>query len=203
MTNIIAQLGDFTLKIIDKAGYAGVFVLSVLENVGLPIPSEIVVPFSGFLVSIGKFNFWFVIIASTVGNLIGSVVLYFIGRSGGRWILEKYGKYLLIHSHEIKKGDAWFRRYGGKTVFWGRLVPVIRSLISLPAGVYKMSFGKFCGLTLFGSLIWNLTLAYIGVKTGENWSLLHNYFRKLDLVTVLLIVVLVIWYLLKHKRKHV
>ena len=198
---MLESLVSFTLGLINKAGYGGVFILSVLENIGFPIPSEVVVPFSGFLVSIGEFDFWPVILYATLGNFIGSIILYAVGRSGGRWILEKYGRYLFIRSAEIHKGDVWFAKYGGWTVFWGRLIPVIRSLISLPAGVARMDFKKFCAFTFAGSLIWNLGLAYAGIKIGNNWQVLHAYFQKLDMIIVAALLAAVAGYVIRLRLK--
>ena len=201
MINIIAQISDFALYLINKTGYAGIFLLSALESAAIPIPSEVVVPFSGFLAVSGRFNIWLVISITTLANLVGSMILFLVGRSGGRWFLERYGKYVLIHKHDLEKGDKWFAKYGSKAVFWSRMLPVVRTFISLPAGVSRMNFLKFCLLTFLGSLPWNTGLALIGYKAGENWDILHGYFRKLDIFIILLIVVLAIWYIWRHIKK--
>lgn len=201
MFDLIAVISGFALDTIEKTGYTGIFVLSLLESAAIPIPSEIVVPFSGFLVSLGRFSFWPVVVLISVANLAGSIILFFIGRSGGRWILEHYGKYILIHSDDLEKGDRWFKRYGTKAVFFGRLLPVVRTFISLPAGIAEMSFYKFSFFTFLGALPWNFVLALIGLKAGENWNLLHEYFRKLDIFILIFVLVLVIFYLLKHLKK--
>lgn len=201
MTNVIAQMSGFALYLIDKTGYVGVFILSVLESCAIPIPSEVVIPFSGFLAVSGRFNIWLVVLVATLANLAGSVILFWIGRSGGRWVLEHYGKYFLIHKHDMEKGDQWFARHGNKTVFWSRMLPVVRTFVSLPAGVSGMNFSKFCLLTFLGSLPWNTGLALIGYKTGENWMVLENYFRKLDIIIGILIAVLVVWYVQRHIKK--
>jgi|SRR6185369_8438773 len=161
-------LSNLALSIIHSLGYSGVFILSALESAAIPIPSEIVLPFSGFLVISGQFNFWAVVLIATFANYVGSTVLYWIGRSGGRWILERYGKYVLIQKHDIEVGDAWFHRHGSKAVFFGRLLPVIRTFISLPAGVNRMNFKKFSLYTVAGALPWNAALVYVGIKTGEH-----------------------------------
>ena len=203
MTNILSYLTQFAVNLIDTTGYIGIFVLSVLENAGIPIPSEVVMPFSGFLVSSGRFNLWGVVIVATVANLIGSVILFYIGRLGGRLILEKYGRYVLITKHDIESGDRWFSRHGSSAVFFGRLLPVVRTLISLPAGMSEMGIYKFTLLTLAGSLPWNFALVLVGYKAGENWDLLHAYFKKFDLVIVVLIAFGIVWYVRRHlKGKH-
>lgn len=201
MSGIISAISLWALGLIKSTGYAGIFVLSALESCAIPIPSEIVIPFSGFLAVSGRFNLWLVVLIATIANLAGSVILFWIGRSGGRWFLERYGKYVLIRKHDMEKGDEWFKKYGTKTIFWGRMLPVVRTFISLPAGVSGMNFYRFSLYTFLGSLPWNTGLALIGYKTGENWDILHGYFRKLDIFIILLIVVLAIWYIWRHLRK--
>ena len=200
MVELVSYISEWALEIIGRTGYAGIFLLSALESCAIPIPSEVVVPFSGFLAVSGRFNLWLVILAATLANLTGSIILFWIGRSGGRWFLERYGKYVLIHKHDMEKGDKWFSRYGTKAIFWGRMLPVVRTFISLPAGVAEMNFYRFSLYTFLGSLPWNATLAIIGYKTGENWRVLEDYFRKLDIFIVVLIVVLVIWYVRRHLK---
>ena len=201
MESMIAQLGEFALDFIGKAGYLGIFILSALESAAIPIPSEVVVPFSGFLAVTGRFNIWIVILVATIANLIGSIILFWIGKSGGRWILERYGKYVLIHKYDLERGDEWFAKHGNKAVFWSRMLPVVRTFISLPAGVSGMNFYRFSLYTFLGSLPWNAALAIIGYKTGENWRVLETYFRKFDVLIVVLIIILIIVYLWKHLRK--
>lgn len=181
------------------SGYWGLFSLSLIESAGIPVPSEIVLPFSGFLVASGQFSLWLVAIVATLGNYSGSVILFWIGRSGGRWILDRYGKYVFIHASDIEKGETWFKRHGAKAVFWGRLLPVVRTFISLPAGVSRMSFKKFSAYTLLGALPWNFALAYVGYKAGEHWEFLHRYFHIVDIVIIAAAICLIVWYLIKHK----
>ncbi len=204
MVNIVAQLSGFALNLVDKTGYAGIFLLSALESCAIPIPSEVVVPFSGFLAVSGRFNVWLVILVATIANLVGSVILYLIGRSGGRWFLERYGKYVLIHKYDLEKGEEWFRKHGEVAIFWSRMLPVARTYVSLAAGAEEMSFYRFSLFTFLGSLPWNMGLAIIGYKAGKNWMVLENYFRKLDLFIVILTVALVVWYVWRHlKNKNV
>jgi len=147
-----------------------------------------------------RFNIWLIILAATAANLAGSVILFWIGRSGGRWFLERYGKYVLIHKRDLEKGDRWFSRYGNKAIFWSRMLPVVRTFISLPAGVSGINFSKFCFLTFLGSLPWNAALAVIGYKAGENWNILHAYFRKADMFIAASVVLAVGWYVWKHLK---
>lgn len=200
MSTLISQISGWALGVIDKTGYAGVFILSMLESAAIPIPSEIVVPFSGFLASSGRFGLLAVVLVATAANLTGSVILFLIGRSGGRWILERYGKYVFIHQKDLDLGDRWFLKHGVKAVFFGRMLPVVRTFISLPAGVAKMNFKKFAAYTFLGALPWNFALAYIGFKMGENWEVLHPYFQKLNYAIAGLIGVGILWYIFKHQK---
>jgi membrane protein DedA with SNARE-associated domain len=202
MFKLISYISEWALSVIKETGYWGVFILSALESAAIPIPSEVVVPFSGFLAFTGIFSFWGVVFIATIANLAGSLILFIIGKSGGRWILEKYGFYILIHKRDLEKADEWFIKYGIKTVFFSRLLPVIRTFISLPAGVARMNIWKFSIFTFLGALPWNFALALIGYKTGENWNILEKYFRKIDIFILLLIFLIVIWYILKHRKKH-
>jgi len=204
MFEIVSNISNWALGVIGTTGYSGIFVLSALESVAIPIPSEVVVPFSGFLASSGVLNIWAVILVATLANLMGSIVLFWIGKSGGRWILDRYGKYVFIRKQDMDRGDKWFAKYGSKAVFWSRMLPVVRTFISLPAGVSKMNFSRFCSLTFLGSLPWNAGLAFVGYKTGENWDVLHDYFRSANVVIGALIIVLIGWYVWRHlKNRHV
>ena len=203
MEALVSYLSNLALMIIDKTGYVGVFILSALESAAVPIPSEVVVPFSGFLAVSGRFSFWSVVLVATLANLIGSLALFFLAESGGRWVLEHYGKYFLIHKDDLEKGDEWFKKYGTKAVFWGRILPGIRTFISLGAGIAEMNLSRFIIFTFLGALPWNFALALIGYKAGKNWNVLHDYFRKIDIFVVLLIglgVVLYVWRHIKNNK---
>ena len=198
MFEIISRVSGWALELIGSTGYMGVFILSALESAAIPIPSEVVIPFSGFLVASGKFSFLGVVVVSTFANLVGSLVLFLIGRSGGRWILENYGKYIFVHKKDLDTADRWFLKHGTTVVFWGRMLPVVRTFISLPAGVAKMDLGRFSLFTFLGALPWNLLLAFVGLKAGENWNILHDYFRKADIFIVVLIMAVFGWYIFRH-----
>jgi membrane protein DedA with SNARE-associated domain len=201
MIQLASYLSEWALQIIGGTGYAGIFLLSALESCAIPIPSEVVIPFSGFLAVSGRFNIWLVILVATIANLVGSVVLFWIGKSGGRWFIERYGKYFLINRHDMERGDELFKKYGTKIIFWGRMLPVVRTFVSLAAGVGEMNFYRFSFYTLLGSLPWNAGLAIIGYKTGENWRVLEKYFRKFDILIAVLIVIFVVWYVRGHLKK--
>jgi len=194
IAEILSWLSSFAIDIISSTGYFGVFILMALESACIPIPSEIIMPFSGYLVFTGKFSFWLVILWGTVGNLIGSIIAYFAGYYGGRPFIEKYGKYILIDKADLDKAQKFFGKYGNLSIFSSRLLPVVRTFISLPAGISKMPFWKFCFFTFFGSLPWALLLTYIGVFFGENWGVLEKYFRKLDWLILFLIILVGTWW---------
>lgn len=151
----------------------------------------------------GKLNFWIVVLVGTLGNLVGSWLAYWIGLRGGRLLIEKYGKYILISRYDLDLADKWFAKRGDLTVFIGRLLPVVRTYISFPAGIAKMDFKKFSFYTFLGALPWSMLFAWLGIKMGNNWELIRTKLHNFDLALGLLIVVLIVLYVwrhLKHKR---
>lgn len=201
MINFLVQS---IVNLIDKIGYLGIFTLMVLESCGIPLPSEATMPFSGFLVADGKLNFWAVVLIGTVANLIGSWIAYFIGLKGGRLLIEKYGKYFLISHHDLNIADKWFSKHGEWIVFLGRLLPVIRTYISFPAGIAKMNFKKFSLYTFLGALPWSILFTWLGVKLGKNWEQIRSQLHNFDIVIIILIIFLIIlyiWWHLRHSKK--
>ena len=200
----LTLVSTFIINLISGWGYGGVFFLMALESALIPIPSEIIMPFAGFLVWEGRFSFASVVLWGAIGNLIGSIAAYALGFYGGRPLLEKYGKYILISGEEIKKADDWFKKYGNFSIFISRMLPVIRTFISLPAGVARMPFWKFSLYTFLGSLPWAFVLTYLGVISGENWQNLEIYFRKFDWLIIILIISAIGWWLYKKtvNNKH-
>src|SRR3989344_2560713 len=197
----LTLVSTFIINLISGWGYGGVFFLMALESALIPIPSEIIMPFAGFLVWEGRFSFASVVLWGAIGNLIGSIAAYIFGFYGGRPLLEKYGKYILISGEEIKKADDWFKKYGNFSIFISRMLPVIRTFISLPAGVARMPFWKFSLYTFLGSLPWAFVLTYLGVISGENWKNLEIYFRKFDWLIIIIIIAAIGWWLY-NKRKN-
>lgn len=203
ITGIVDILAKFVVGTIGILGYSGIFLLMLAESCGIPMPSEVIMPFSGFLVVDGRMAFWPIVIAGTLGNLIGSLLAYWIGAKGGRPLIEKYGKYILISKHDLNLADRWFKKYGDWTVFFGRLLPVIRTYISFPAGISKMDIKKFATYTTLGALPWTILFAYLGVKMGSNWELIREKLHKFDLsilVILILLIGLYIWRHLKHRK---
>jgi membrane protein DedA with SNARE-associated domain len=201
ISDILSWLASLIISVISGTGYFGVTILMTLESACVLIPSEVVMPFSGYLVSIGRFSLFYVVVLATLGNLAGSILAYAVGYWGGRPLVIKYGKYLLIHEEEIDKTDKWFVKRGPSTVFFSRLLPVIRTFISLPAGISRMNFSKFLIYTFFGSLPWNFGLTYVGLVLGENWKNLGTYFRKFDYLILILIIIAAAWWIRKHLIK--
>ena len=202
-TLIIDILADVVVRTIDFLGYPGVFFLMLVESCGIPMPSEIIMPFSGFLVAEGKMNFWAVSFVGAFANLAGSLIAYWIGLKGGRALIEKYGKYVLISKHDLDLADRWFMRFGNWTVFFGRLLPVVRTYISFPAGVAKMEMKRFSLYTFAGALLWSILFTWLGVKMGDNWGQIREKLHNFDLAIVVLIVIGITWYVWRHIKHRV
>ncbi|MDD1768633.1 MAG: DedA family protein [Methanomassiliicoccales archaeon] len=197
----IIEWGIFFIKdLILTSGYPGVFFLMALESACVPIPSEIVLPFAGWLVYEGQFNLILATLAGTFGCLAGSVFAYLVGLYGGRKFVLKYGKYLLLNEKSLDSAERWFTKYGDSAVFFSRLLPIIRTFISLPAGMAKMNLARFSVLTFIGSLPWCFALTYVGFALGPNWESITTVFRGLDILIVLGIVFVLVWYLLRRRR---
>ena len=198
VTSVIDTLANFVVHTIGLLGYPGLFFLMFIESCGILMPSEVIMPFSGFLVANGGMNFWLVAIIGALGNLGGSLLAYYIGWKGGRPLIEKYGRYILLSKHDIGLAHRWFEKYGPEATFFGRLLPVVRTFISFPAGVAKMDIKKFSVYTFFGAFIWSGVLAYAGVKMGANWELIRTKLHNFDLTIVIVLAVFIVWYVWRH-----
>ena len=200
---ILAVLAGFTIWVISSGGYLGIVLLMAIESACIPLPSEIIMPFAGYLVSTGQMNFWLVGIAGAVGCVAGSMVAYWAGMYGGRPFVERYGKYVLVSRHDLDIADRSFAKYGQAIVFTARLLPAIRTFIAFPAGVARMNIPRFIFYTFAGSLPWCLGLAYIGQKLGEQWNkdeTLKTWFHRFDFVIGIIIVLLAVWWVWRHLR---
>jgi len=195
---IITLLAGFIIGTISRLGYGGIVLLMAIESACIPLPSEIIMPFSGYLVSTGQMNLWLVGLAGAIGCVLGSIVAYYAGAWGGRPFIEKYGKYILISYHDLDLADRWFQRHGDITIFVGRLLPVIRTFIAFPAGVARMNLWRFNLYTFVGSYIWSLGLAWIGMKLGEHWNTLGVYFHRFDAAIGVILLIAVVWYVRRH-----
>ena len=197
---IIEILAKFIIDTISSSGYLGIVILMGIESACIPLPSEIIMPFSGYLVFRGDFELFRTGLAGAFGCVVGSVPAYYLGIYGGRPLVEKYGKYVLISHRDLDLADRWFERYGDWAIFFSRLLPVVRTFISFPAGVARMNFTRFVIYTLIGSFPWCLGLTYIGMKLGENWDTLGVYFHEFDIVIGILIAMGVLYYVWHHLK---
>jgi membrane protein DedA with SNARE-associated domain len=203
VARIIEILSVFIVWVISSMGYAGVVLLMAIESACIPLPSEVIMPFSGYLVYTGQFNLWLVALAGAVGCVLGSLVAYWVGMYGGRPMIEKYGRYVLLSSHDLDLADRWFASYGELIVFVSRLLPAVRTFIAFPAGVARMNLTKFVVYTFAGSLPWCLGLAYVGQKLGEQWNkndTLKTWFHRFDFVIGIIGVLAVAWWIWRHFR---
>jgi membrane protein DedA with SNARE-associated domain len=198
---ILRPIVEVITSIISTMSYPGIFFLMILESALIPIPSEIIMPFSGFLASTGKLNYVGVVLAGSFGNLVGSILTYYLGINVGRKVILKYGKYIFFKKKHLELTENLFNKYGDRVSFVGRLLPGIRTYVSLPAGIGKTKFTKFVIYTLAGSLIWNSMLTYVGMKLGSNWKNIDKYSIYLDIAAVLAIAVFLIWFIYNTRRK--
>ncbi len=204
LSQLIEQLGSIIVSVISATGYFGVIVLMAIESACIPLPSEIIMPFAGYLVSTGQLNLWLVALAGAVGCNIGSTIAYGIGAWGGRPLAERWGRYVLLNTHDIDVAEGFFTRFGVATVFIGRLLPVVRTFIALPAGFARMNMWKFQIYSFVGSFIWSLGLAYVGEQLGIQWDsnpALKSAFHSADLVIVVVVVLAIGWFVWSHLRR--
>ena len=203
LERIIAPVASFIIATISTLGYGGIVVLMAIESACIPLPSEIIMPFSGYLVSTGRFNLALVATAGAIGCNVGSTVAYAIGYLGGRPLVERWGSLVLMGRRELALVDWFFTRFGSLAVFIGRLLPVVRTFIALPAGIARMPQVKFQVYTFLGSWPWCYALAYVGERLGESWNTdprLKEIMHRFDGVIVGVIVILAVWYVWAHVR---
>lgn len=194
---ITQWIANTAVAFISATSYPGIFLLMVLESMVFPVPSEAVMPFAGFLIVDGQFTFTGVIIASTLGSIVGSLLSYAMGFYGGKPFIKRFGKYLLLDVHDLEITEKFFAKRGELTIFIARFVPVIRHLISIPAGLGKMRLGKFIIYTTLGAGLWNSFLAYVGFKLKENWTEVMKYSHTIDIVVVAILGLAFLYYAYK------
>lgn len=187
--------------LIAKMGYFGVFFLMTLESMIFPVPSEAVMPFAGFLVAEGRFSFLAVIIISTLGSILGSLISYYIGFFGGKPFVKRFGKFFLLNEHHLEITERYFKSRGEITILISRFIPVIRHLISIPAGIGRMNLTKFLVFTIIGAGIWNAFLAYMGIILRNNWNIILGYSSIIDKVILCVVIILIIHYIFKIIEK--
>lgn len=198
---ILALLVQFVTHVIQVGGYAGIAVLMGIESACLPLPSEVIMPFAGYLVFLGRFNLILVATVGALGCNLGSAVAYWVGASGGRPLVERYGSWILMSRDDLDRMTRFFNHYGSITVLLGRLLPVVRTFIALPAGIAKMPQLRFHVYTFVGSWPWCYALAYVGMKLGQKWNAdprFEQAFHRFHLVVELALVAAVIWFVWSH-----
>jgi len=204
LTQLIEYLGTIIVAVISATGYVGVAVLMAIESACIPLPSEVTMPFAGYLVSTGQLNLIGVALAGAIGCNIGSTVAYAIGALGGRPLAERWGRYLLLKPHDIEIAERFFARFGSVAVFVGRLLPVVRTFIALPAGFARMNMWKFQIYSFVGSLIWCFILAYIGEQLGVQWNdnpAIKTIFHNSDIAIVAIIVLALAFFVYTHLKR--
>jgi membrane protein DedA with SNARE-associated domain len=201
---ILNTLAVFIISVISSTGYAGIALLMAIESACIPLPSEVIMPFSGYLVSTGRFNLFLVATAGAIGCNIGSAVAYWVGFHGGRPVIERFGKYVLLNTRDLDRATHYFQKYGDITVFVARLLPVVRTFIALPAGIAKMPQLRFHIYTFLGSWPWCFVLAYVGMKLGEAWKTdprLKGIMHRFDAVILALLVIGAAWFVWSHLKQ--
>lgn len=201
----MGDIGAWVLDVISALGYVGLALLLIAENLFPPIPSEVVLPLAGFLVGRGDIGFWQALLASTFGSVAGALILYALGRYGGRRLVLRYGRFLRVDEDSLDRADGWFRRYGDWVVLFARVVPFARSVVSIPAGATKMPAVRFTAMTALGSLAWNTLLIGAGVILGANWQRVEawigSYSTAVLITTAVAVAILLITRHLRHLRR--
>lgn len=203
MGGLISGLAEWAIDVIDALGYWGLFLILVLENVFPPIPSEAVLPLAGFLTGQGRMNYFLAVLVATAGAVIGALILYYFGGWFGdrriRWMVRKWGKWFAITEEDFDTASAWFDRRGTIAVMVCRCVPIVRSLVSIPAGIRNMALAPFIIYSAIGSAVWNSILIGLGWIVGDNWEDIEGYADYLQYVVILLVLALIAFYVYKRK----
>lgn len=205
MAGVEEQIVLFLQNLFNTIGWGGVVVAMAIESACVPLPSEVTMPLAGWMLIQAKglpvVNVLWAGFYGALGCTIGSVITYWIGAKGGRPLLERYGKYVLISAHDIEIADRWFEKYGEATAFFSRLLPIVRTFISLPAGIARMNFPKFTVLTFLGSFVWCAALAWAGYTVGEYWREVREVMRPFDIPIAIVLVGLFSWYVYRHVKR--
>jgi membrane protein DedA with SNARE-associated domain len=189
---------QFIFWVMNSTGYAGIVILMAIESACIPLPSELIMPFAGYLVSQGRFSLILAATAGAIGCNVGSIIAYEIGYYGGRPLVERYGSYILMSRHDVEIADRFFKRFGGWAIFIGRLLPIVRTFIALPAGIARMPRVPFHVYTFLGSWPWCFGLAYVGMKLGDHWMDLKPYFLRFKEVILVLLLAGIVWFVWTH-----
>jgi len=198
ISDILASIGLFCINLISSVSYFGIFILMAMESMVIPIPAELVMPFAGFLSASGKMNMILIIIFSTLGSLFGSLLSYYIGKYGGNKFILKFGKYVFLDETDLIKTEKWFSKRGEITIFFSRFIPVVRHLISVPAGMGKMKISRFITYTILGAGTWNTILALFGYILGKNWELISKYSDYISIPFSIIVIFIIIYVVYRH-----
>ena len=201
LEQLLTSIATWILGIISSMHYAGIVLLMTIESACIPLPSEIIMPFAGFLVSKGEMTLFGIAMAGAIGCVLGSIPAYYLGMFGGRPLADKYGKYVLISKKDLDMADRWFKNHGEIIIFIARLLPGVRTFIAFPAGMARMNMTRFIAYTFIGSFIWCWALGYIGMKAGENWEQLSVYFHQSHYVIIASGLAFVGWYIWHHFKQ--
>lgn len=197
----LTKIGTKSLDLLESWGYLGAFFWSALDRISISlIPTEVLLPLYGFLISRGSFSFLPLFLIISIGSLMGEIVLYWIFSKGGRPIVERYGKYFLVYKHDLEHLDRLFAKHGQRFVFWGRLFPVARAIVAIPAGISRIDFKKFAIYSFLGMLPYNFGLIFLGVETGANFERFHPYFKIAEKLVLIALGVFIAWYIYSHLR---
>ncbi len=199
---LFERLSELFTGIIASTGYFGIFILMVLESMVAPVPSELVMPFAGFLVADGKLNLWLVIFVSTLASITGSLISYSIAYFGEKELIHKFGRFVFLDKEELDWTERWFQKRGSITILISRFIPVIRHLISIPAGLARMDLKRFILFTTIGATAWNTFLLWVGIQLRERWELVKQYSKPLDIIVIILVAAAAAYLVFKHIKRH-
>jgi len=200
ISTLLSAITTWIIHVISALGYPGVVLLMTLHSAAIPVPSEIVMPFAGFLASTGRFNLWAVALSGTLGNLFGATIIYWISHKGGRALIAKYEHVLFVSSGDVERVEKFFNKFGPAAIFIGRCIPIVATFISIPAGLARVRYWKFALFTVLGAVIWNIVLAYIGFKLGEHWMSLREKLHGFETLIAGIIIIGIVWWAWRHIR---
>ena len=201
MSHVVNSLVTFCTDLIGDWGLPAVFLLMLLESACIPVPSEAIMLFAGFAVSEHQMSLFGAVTVGVLGNIVGSWIAYWVGRYGGRPFVDRYGKYVLLRHHHLELAEHWFARYGPATVFFSRVIPIVRTFVSLPAGFANMAFWRFTFYTVIGCVPWVLMLGYVGVKVGDNWDHIQKRLEYGNYVVIVAVVLLIVWWAVRRRGR--
>src|SRR3989338_5342279 len=201
LTDLLSSITNFVIQTIDQLGYLGVAVLMAVQSAAVPIPSEVIMPFAGFLAASGRFSLFLLALVASGASIIGALLTYGLGFYGWTALIKKYGRFVLINEYDLQLTQKFFAKFGNWATLLGSMTPIVRTFISIPAGIGKVKLKTFLSLYFLGSFIWSYFLVYLGFKLGENWAQLQGYFKKFDVLIVILILVGIAWWIRRHFKR--